>query len=144
MHHGEHEGHNADAKKKKTPLDRAILESNVVTATIEKLCLCPECPGPIKAELRTITIAAHVAMSCASSECFFKCSSNKPARARPIQDLHTKHERNTDCAINVLCVLGFLSVGDGSTEASQLLGLLGPPNNATVEGRSFDTIEKRR
>jgi hypothetical protein len=53
------------------------------------------------------------------------------------------YERMTDYAINVLYVLGFISVGDGSTEAGRLLGLLGLPNDTTMMNRSFGIIEQR-
>jgi hypothetical protein len=52
-------------------------------------------------------------------------------------------ERSTDFAINVLFVLGFLSSGDGPTEASRMLGLLGLPNDTTMHTRSFGLIEER-
>jgi hypothetical protein len=52
-------------------------------------------------------------------------------------------ERSTDYAINVLYVLGFISVGDGCTEAARLLGVLGLPNDTTMESRSFTIIEER-
>jgi hypothetical protein len=45
--------------------------------------------------------------------------------------------------VNILYVLGFLACGDGCTEASRLLGLMGMPNDTTMEGRSFGIIEER-
>jgi hypothetical protein len=52
-------------------------------------------------------------------------------------------ERTTDYALNVLYVLGFISMGDGPTEAGRLLGLLGLPNDTTMESRSFGIVEER-
>jgi hypothetical protein len=52
-------------------------------------------------------------------------------------------ERNTDLAVNILYVLGLISVGDGCSEAGRLLGLLGLSNHTTMEGRSFTAIEER-
>ena len=49
----------------------------------------------------------------------------------------------TDYAINVLYVLGFISMGDAHTEAGRLLGLLGLPNDTTMMNRSFGMIEER-
>jgi hypothetical protein len=49
-------------------------------------------------------------------------------------------ERNTDLAVNILYVLGLISVGDGCSEAGRLLGLLGLSNHTTMEGRSFNAI----
>jgi len=51
-------------------------------------------------------------------------------------------ERNTDCAVNILFVLGFITSGDGGKEAERILGLLGLPNYTTMEKRSFTTIEE--
>jgi hypothetical protein len=40
-------------------------------------------------------------------------------------------------------VLGFISCGDGCTEAARVLGMLGLPNDTTMETRSFNIIEER-
>jgi hypothetical protein len=53
------------------------------------------------------------------------------------------YERSTDYAINVLYILGFISMGDAHSEAARLLGLLGLPNDTTMETRSFTIIEER-
>jgi hypothetical protein len=53
------------------------------------------------------------------------------------------YERMTDFAVNVLYVLGCISVGDGHTEAGRMLGLLGLPNDSTMMNRSFGMIEDR-
>jgi len=50
--------------------------------------------------------------------------------------------RTTDCAVNVLHVLGMICDGNGCSEAAKMLGLLGLPNDETMEGRSFHTIEE--
>jgi hypothetical protein len=42
-----------------------------------------------------------------------------------------------------LYVLGVISNGDGGLEAERLLGLLGLPNDTTMEGKSFANIEDR-
>jgi hypothetical protein len=47
------------------------------------------------------------------------------------------YERTTDYAVNVLYVLGFMSMGDAHTEAGRLLGLLGLPNDTTMERESL-------
>jgi len=52
-------------------------------------------------------------------------------------------QRSTDCAVNTLYVLSFLTMGDGGMEASKLLGLLGLPNSTTMEKRTFGTLENR-
>jgi hypothetical protein len=49
----------------------------------------------------------------------------------------------TDYAVNVLYVLGLVACGDGGKEAGRMLGLLGLPNDTTMEGRSFGIIEER-
>jgi hypothetical protein len=52
-------------------------------------------------------------------------------------------ERSTDYALNILYILGFLTCGDGCREAARLLGLLGLPNDTTMESRSFGIVEER-
>jgi hypothetical protein len=61
----------------------------------------------------------------------------------PIANDDYKYEKMTDYALNVLYVLGFISVGDAHTEAGRLLGLLGLPNDTTMMNRSFGIIEER-
>jgi hypothetical protein len=73
--------------------------------------------------------------------CGFMHYSEPPA---PVNiDSKDNRERSTDFAINVLYVVGFLSVGDGGTEAARLLGLLGLANSTTMKTRSFTIIEER-
>ena len=55
---------------------------------------------------------------------------------------HQGLQRVTDCAANVMCVLAFLTSGDGGTEASRLLGLLGMPNDTTIAGNAFSKVEE--
>jgi hypothetical protein len=65
-----------------------------------------------------------------------------PATAN-VDDKEDHYKRTTDYAVNVLYVLGFLSSGDGGAEASRLLGLLGLPNDTSMETRTFTKIESR-
>jgi hypothetical protein len=53
------------------------------------------------------------------------------------------YERMTDQALNVLYVLGFITMEDGHTEAARLLGFCGLPNDTTMKSRSFSMIEER-
>ena len=59
------------------------------------------------------------------------------------EDERCEYERMTDYAVNVLYVLGFISIGDAHTEAGWLLGLLGLPNDTTMMNRSFGMIKER-
>jgi len=52
-------------------------------------------------------------------------------------------ERQTDYAINILWVLGFLTSGDGGTEAGRLMGILGLPHSTSMQKRFFSSIESR-
>ena len=67
---------------------------------------------------------------------------SKPPAGVDIESANNR-ERSTDYAINILYVLGFISCGDGCTEAARILGLLGLPNDTTMETRSFGIIEDR-
>jgi hypothetical protein len=58
-------------------------------------------------------------------------------------DEYTNYERMTNYSVNVLYVLGLISVGDGSTEAGRMIGLLGLPSDTTMMNRSFGIIEER-
>jgi len=81
-----------------------------------------------------------------SNECCGFVDTQRPAAADiplPENSGSPLIERNTDYAINVLYVLGFLASGDGGVEAGRILGLLGLPNSTTMEKRSFTIIENR-
>jgi hypothetical protein len=77
-------------------------------------------------------------------DCAYTCDLDRPITTTiHAEDKHA-HERMTDYAINVLYVLGFISVGDGCTEAARLPGLLGLPNDTTMMNRSFGIIIEDR
>jgi hypothetical protein len=94
--------------------------------------------------LSTLCLASTVSLDCSNEICGYTHDSGTGTLEATIgiQD-HRKGDRSTDYAINVLWVLGFISVGDGCTEAARLLGLLGLPNDTTMESRSFTIIEER-
>jgi hypothetical protein len=56
-------------------------------------------------------------------------------------DKKIKQKSLTDHSLSVLCVLGFLTVGDGGSETQHLLGVCDLPNHSTMEKRSSARIE---
>jgi hypothetical protein len=48
----------------------------------------------------------------------------------------------TDYAVNVLYILGFLTSGDGGTEAQKALAMLGLPSATTMEKNTFNKVER--
>ena len=121
---------------------RVILEVGQIEKAFEQLC-CPQCKGPIEVSLRTVCIASSIGFSCKDDNCGYLFHAEQPAPTTIHDESNDKYERSTDYAINVLYVLGFIAVGDGCTEAARLLGLLGLPNDTTMESRSFTIIEDR-
>ena len=49
----------------------------------------------------------------------------------------------TDYTLNVLYVIGFISIGDSHMEAGSLLSLCGLPNDTTMDSTSFTIIKER-
>jgi hypothetical protein len=127
----------------KPDANRVIIEVDPFLETLEKHCRCPDCNGPMNAEVKRLCLASTFVLTCANKTCTY-VHVNWPSGAivRSSPDARSR-ERSTDSAINILYVLGFLSVGDGCTEAARLLGLLGLPNDTTMESRSFTYIEER-
>jgi hypothetical protein len=81
---------------------------------------------------------------CKNARCGFKFIYYSPSPAQvDIEESNNKRERTTDYCVNILFVLGFMSCGDGCVEAARILGLLGLPNDTTMETRSFTLIESR-
>jgi hypothetical protein len=105
---------------------------------------CPECEGELALKLRTVCIASNIELVCHNKNCSYVCDFARPSPTTLHIDERVKnYERMTDYAVNILYVLGFISVGDGHTEAGRLLGLLGLPNDTTMMNRSFGIIEDR-
>ena len=103
---------------------------------------CKLCNSAVVVEYTTITLATSVSIHCTA--CEYTDSGGPPQRARVPMPIGSRRcERNTDYAINVLYVFGFISSGDGGREAARLMGLLGIPRDTTMESRSFPTIEQR-
>jgi hypothetical protein len=126
----------------KCPAPRAIMEVESLKKLMEKHSRCPECDGRMEVKVNTICIASNVMLCCNNEDCGFVDHSDPPACAKvgPTTD---DRERTTDYAVNVLYVLGFMSCGDGGTEAARILGLLGLPNDTTMQSRSFTLVEER-
>ena len=122
---------------------RAIVEVNPLKELMEKYMSCPLCNGAMKVTFDTCCIATGINLDC--EDCTFHETQHPSSASLPLPDDAGSPliERSTDYAINILFVLGFLSVGDGGKEANRVLGLLGLPNSATMEKRSFSIIEGR-
>jgi hypothetical protein len=126
----------------KPPATRVMLEVNALIQCFEKNSVCGYCNGPVNASIKTLCLASSVVLSCKDPDCEYTYHSKRPALAKVSEPIDNR-ERTTDYAINVLYVLGFVASGDGCTEAARLLGLLGLPNDTTMETRSFSSIEER-
>lgn len=129
--------------KKKPDATRVILEVKSVIDAIEKHGRCLDCEGPIEASMNTLCIATNLSFACMDSKCGYVYHSEAPAVAGQGHKALDNRRRSNDFAINVLFVLGFISCGDGGAEAARMLGLLGLPNDTTMETRSFQLIEGR-
>jgi hypothetical protein len=134
------EEENKPTKPKPT---RAIFELDGLMETLESHCRCPQCCGPMMPSTKSICLASRLILTCTDSECGYVHESKAPIEATIGSSDGPSRDRSTDYAINVLYVLGFISMGDGCTEAARLLALLGLPNAYTMESRSFTIIEER-
>jgi hypothetical protein len=131
-----------DDDNKKPPPTRLFVELESLKKCMEKNCRCPNCNGPVEMKVKTLCLASNVMVCCLDNTCGYVDVSDQPATAE-LGEKTDDRERSTDFAINILYVLGFLSSGDGGTEAARLLGLLGLPNDTTMQTRSFGLIEER-
>jgi len=134
------------SKKSKPSPTRGIFELQQLKSSFEKYACCPNCGSGLIATFPTCCIATSLRLECSNDKCCFI----DPQRPSELADVLLAEgsgspliERNTNYAVNILYVIGFLASGDGGTEAGRLLGLLGLPNSTTMEKRSFTIIEKR-
>ena len=130
----------------KPPASRVIIEVNPIVELLEKyLQPCPTCGSGLALSFPTACIATSCRLTCKNTiECTY-ADLSKPSRCDVplLEDAGSeKIERNTDHAVNVLYVISHLNSGNGGTEASRLLGLLGLPNSTTMQSGSFSSIEK--
>jgi len=125
---------------------RVILEVAKLQEQMEHYMKCPKCHREVSVTFPTTCIASGSRVECVNKLCDFVDVSQPAVANVPMPDTGNHGSallhRIIDWEINVLCMLAFLSVGDGGTEASRLLGLLGLPNATTFGPRSFCIIEE--
>ena len=123
---------------------RVIVECSAVRDMMEQYISCPQCQSAVKVSFPTCCIASGLKLSCTGEFCTW-ADIRRPAGANIQLSENAGSaliERNTDYALNILCVTGFLISGDGCTETSRLLGLLGLPSSTTMWSSSFHNIEQ--
>jgi hypothetical protein len=141
----EEEEENSPVKQKaskKPSNNRVILEVDQIETLVGQMA-CRQCGEAVKMTVKTVCIASSIGIECMNDNCGFIFHPPAPAGTTIHLARGDNYERSTDYAINVLYVLGFMSMGDGCTEAARLLGLLGLPNDTKMKGRSFVIIEDR-
>jgi hypothetical protein len=131
-----------DEEVEKPPASRVILEVSSITETLTANCHCALCHGPVEVTIKTLCLASRIILSCKNPECSFVYNSPSPATSAVNEDDDAR-ERSSDYAVNISYVLGFVGNGDGGTEAARVLGLLGLPNDTTMETRTFPMMEER-
>jgi len=119
---------------KKPPATRVMLEVASLTNIMNELCQCQDCGGQLDVEIKTTCIASHVKASCKDPTCGHILHSDPPAPTTIHENNNDNYNQNADYAINVLHVLGMIRNGDGCTEAVRMLGLMGSPNDTTMDG----------
>jgi hypothetical protein len=126
-------------KQQKPANNRVVLKLDQIDKVFGQLA-CRECGDPVQVTVRNICIATSIGIECMNEECGFLYHPEPPAATTIHLERQDNFERSTDYAVNVLYVQGFMSMGDGGTEAARLLGLLGLPNDTTMKSRSFTII----
>ena len=121
---------------------RAILEVSQLEQAFQTFP-CPDHGDYLELKLHTTCIASYIQLVCNNNECNYILNFNKLCTTSMHVDDKEDYERMMEYAINVLYVLGFISMGDRHTEAGRLLGLLGLPNNMTMMNCSFGMIEEQ-
>jgi hypothetical protein len=123
-------------------MKRVLLEVKAIVDTVAMHSRCKECGGPIDVSMKTVCLATKLIITCKDQKCGYIHHSESPAEADLGEKIDNR-ERTTDYAVNVLYVLGFITCGDGGAEAARMLGLIGLPNETTMETRSFQIVEER-
>jgi len=127
------------------PPSRSIFDLDGLKALLERNIACGTCNSAVNVTFPTCCLASGVKVACTDPFCMF-VDACRPAMAdMPVNENGGSAliERQTDYAINILWVLGFLTSGDGGTEAGRLMGLLGLPHSTSMQKRFFSSIESR-
>ena len=126
---------------------RFIGETAAMVKMMEEFMICPRCNEKVSVTMTSkgSGIATFTRIECADITCtFVHVDSPLPANVPLLENAGSENiKRNTDYAVNVLYVLGLMASGDGGTEATRLLGLLGLPNATTMQARTFGNVEKQ-
>lgn len=135
----------AAVTEEKPACKRAILEIDALQKIFEKHSTCPMCKKKLSLQVDSVCLVSSVSAACGTRGCGYVSHGDPAARA----NIQTRNfpfdarERTTDFAINIIYVLGIISVGDGSVEAGRFCGLLSLPRDTSMERRSFPVIEER-
>ena len=105
------------------------------------MAMCRKCKGELQFSFSSVGIWSQPTLMCTRKGCGNKKESSKP-ELLVASTKKTSHTRLTDFPVNILYVLGFLSVGDGGTEAQRVLGMLDLPNLTSMEKSTFSKIEQ--
>ena len=134
------------ATSKSRPSTRIIMERNSLQRMMERHILCPKYSDAVFVSFPTVCIASGCKLVCSNKMCGFTELETPSLADAPLPDGSRTRTRTTDYAANIQFVMSYLASGDGGKEAERLLGLLGLlglPNSATMEKRSFGIIESR-
>jgi hypothetical protein len=74
------ESDDSEEYKRKPPASRVILETDPLTAIMEKTCRCLECNGLVDVTLQTLCLATSIMLSCKNPRCGFVYYSDTPAK----------------------------------------------------------------
>ena len=126
---------------------RVIIKVNPAKTLFQKYLsnTCPVCSSSLELTFPTVCVSSGIRLECTNKGmCTYVDLATPAGSDIPLADDagSQKITRNTDSALNILYVLGFIASGDGGTEASRILGLLGLPNSTTMQGCSFGNIER--
>jgi hypothetical protein len=106
----------AEAASGKPTHTRVIIEVSQLAEVFEGYT-CPKCDAKLELNLRTVCIATSIELMCNTEGCFYVRNFSRPSVTKIHKQEQRQYERITDYAVNVLYVLGYVSVGDGHTEA---------------------------
>ena len=126
---------------------RFIGETGPMIKMMEEFIVCPLCNQKVSVTMTSkgFGIGNVTRLQCTDKTCtFVHVNKPSPANVPLLEDAGSELiSRNSDFAVNVLFVLGFIASGDGGTEAARILGLLGLPNATTMQARTFGYIERQ-
>ena len=119
---------------------RSLVENESLASLIQQVTICRKCRivDTLEVTFPSVSLATTPTIRCRNCGVL----GMSPLSMTSLERGKRGNIKISDYAVNVLYVLGFLTLGDGGTEAQKVMGMLGLPNIQSMEKSTFPKVER--